>query len=449
MESVERAKQLGATILGDKFAGKYDAAEVRREAQEMKEYTPETYHKFKVQITHLIQVQAKRLMEEAQKLNLPVKMDYLNMLVATALLTGCYSAVGKGILGLQNCFRYNRFDNARVKELGQWVGHMGFLEGTQPQIQSQEKPRDAISHIPEKVNTIQDRFTISKKLGAGSFGAVYLAQDKITKQTVALKQLYPGFQLRDMQEEIDLLNYIQQQYPQHTCPPFLACYLGFFVDKKDQYYLTMEYAPGINLRDYLRQAVRFMETQPKYAKAVVQQIKFVLKQILQHLAVLNELGITQLDFNEGNVLVRRDAKGMPHVTLIDYGALCSNTHDRVCTTRMPCTYCAPEQILPRQTRSQEAKNLLNIQKTPVFALGALLYDVLQGSDLWSVNPRTERDKAVKLISTGLLYGQEAYSWRAPKFSWPYDAQITDMVNAMLIADPQKRPSAAVLARLLS
>jgi predicted transcriptional regulator len=460
MESVERAKQLGATLLGSKFDGPYYPNEVRQEAQEMKQYTSEAYRKFKIQIIHLIQVQAKRLLEEAQKLNIPVKLAYLNMIVATALLTGCYPAVTKGITGLKTCFKERGLSNQRVEELGQWVRDMGFLEIESvktteakdmmtDKLEKKESPLK-LSRNPEQVDKIENRFFIVKKLGEGTFGAVYLAEDKKTKQRVALKQLFPDrFDLEDVQEEIDLLNYIQANYPQHTCPPFLACYVGFFVDQKRHYYLTMEYAPGINLQAYLLELVTLMKTQPQYAKPVVQQIKVVLKQVLQHLSVLEQMGVTQLDFNAGNVLVRKDQKGVPHVTLIDYGALCSNTKNRACTMKMPCTYCAPEQVAPRRTAPGPMKKLGNIQKAPVFALGALLYEVLQGSNLWSVDRRKERDRTIQLMSTGMLYGKEPYAWRAPKFLWPYDVQITNMVNDMLIADPQKRPSASTLARLLS
>lgn len=449
MESVEKAKQLGLDVLGENYRGAYNSNEVKKYAHELQQYTPETFRKFQIQILEIIRVQTERLWQEAQTLKIPVKREQIETSLATALFVGCYPAVAQGIKGLQTCLQQRGLSNTRVQEIAVWIRDMGFLQGPKDKTDHKEqKTRDAVSHLPEKVDTIQDRFVISKKLGAGTFGAVYLAQDKKTERIVALKQLYPGFHLADVQAEIDLLNYIQRTYPEHTCPPFLACYLGFFVDKKGQYFLSMEYAPGVNLRQYLNQAVRFMETQPKYAKDVVQQIKFVVRQILQHLAALDHLGITQLDFNEGNVLVRRDAKSGPHVTLIDYGALCSNTHDRMCTTKMACTYCAPEQVAPRQNQSTKGSNLVNIQKVPIFALGALLYDVLQGSKLWSVDPRTERDKAAQLISTGMLYGKDAKTWKAPPFSWPYDRALTAMVNAMLIADPQKRPSAAQLIQFL-
>jgi len=94
---------------------------------------------------------------------------------------------------------------------------------------------------------INNRYKIIKKLGEGGMGAVYLAEDKLYNQKVALKTIRKEIA---RQEIIDRFK-VEFEVMTRLKHPNLAMVYDFGFDGETQnYFITMEYVEGATLRRF-------------------------------------------------------------------------------------------------------------------------------------------------------------------------------------------------------
>ena len=122
------------------------------------------------------------------------------------------------------------------------------------------------------------KYKILSKLGSGSFGKVYLAQNKFTKEKVALKQIKKSNKdlLSDgeIKDEIEILKALDH-------PDIVRIIESF--NTKDSYVLVTEYCEGGELFDQVRN--QLSET----------QIAVIFKQLLSGLEYLHSHNIVDRD----------------------------------------------------------------------------------------------------------------------------------------------------------
>jgi len=203
--------------------------------------------------------------------------------------------------------------------------------------------------------TIRDYRLISR-LGEGGMGEVWLAEDINIERKIALKvlssQLVRDSSLveRFRQEAKILANLLH--------PNIVTCW-GFFSQDQD-YYLAMEYAPGINLKTLISQ------TGPlPYQRAV-----HILRQILEALAHTHSKGIIHRDIKPSNIMI--DTANNDMVKVMDFGiakALADFSMTRTGMQIGTLYYMSPEQI-------NDSKSVDH--RSDIFSLGILFYEMLTG-----------------------------------------------------------------------
>ncbi|HFD38846.1 MAG TPA: DUF4101 domain-containing protein [Anaerolineae bacterium] len=206
-----------------------------------------------------------------------------------------------------------------------------------------------------KHKILHNQYRIEATIGRGGFGYVYRARDLLTGNIVAIKELLsyladrPQIAQRFILEARATMNL--------THPAIVHTYHIFQQD--NTLYLVMEYLPGGSLADRLKRG-------PLPPDEAV-RIAIILCSALEY---AHRHGVIHCDLKPANILF--DAQGLPH--LADFGIAHLSTSRprqfRTLTDSILGTvrYMSPEQL----------KRVRNDPRLDLYALGAVLYEMLAG-----------------------------------------------------------------------
>jgi hypothetical protein len=255
---------------------------------------------------------------------------------------------------------------------------------------------------------ILDRYRPIRPLGSGGSGSVWLAQDEETGLEVALKIVTREGKAASRAERE------AQAAAKLRHPHCLRAY-GFESDAR-HVYIAYEYVPGRTLRQELRRG--FGDEAALEATA----------QVLDALAFAHASGIVHRDVKPSNVLVAESEE--LSVRLFDFGlAQLADSETLTATGDVPGTlaYIAPERLAGEPAGPA----------ADVWAVGVLLWEALAGRHpFWQVSP----------LETGRQIQLGAPSLAEVRPDLPQT--VLDAVDRALSVDPDRRPTAADLARRL-
>jgi serine/threonine protein kinase len=203
---------------------------------------------------------------------------------------------------------------------------------------------------------LDNKYRVEAVIGRGGFGHVYRARERLTGETVAIKELLPSLvHDRDVAQR-----FLQEaRATLRLTHPHIARTYGVFHDQ-NTYYLAMEYLPGGSL------AARLEEAPLGLRDALA-----TARDLCQALAYAHQEGVIHCDIKPANVLF--DRRGRAH--LADFGI--AYVSAEMMTRRFytvsgvalgTVRYMAPEQL----------EGVRNDARVDVYAMGALLYEMLAG-----------------------------------------------------------------------
>lgn len=199
---------------------------------------------------------------------------------------------------------------------------------------------------------IRRRYVLHRKLGVGGMGAVYVALDRLTGETVALKRV--GERESGMDTEALRLALTREfRVLASLRHPNVIGVLDYGFDDERQPFFTMTLVEDART---LRQAGR--------TQALTGKVDLII-QLLQALVYLHRRGIIHRDLKPDNALVTREGQ----VKVLDFG-LATVARDRVRAAQHAGTirYMAPEVLQSRPPT--EASDL--------FSVGVMAYELLTG-----------------------------------------------------------------------
>jgi hypothetical protein len=265
-------------------------------------------------------------------------------------------------------------------------------------------------------------YRMLRKLGAGTYGVVWLAEEEKTGIRAAIKFFHHG-----AGDEWQLLQAEVKQLAALHSDPGIVELLDVGLDTDPPYYI-MRYAEGGSLAQRLDQG-----------PVPLTEALALFRRVTEALAYVHVKGIRHCDLKPGNILL--DARGRALVA--DFGQAHLSTD--ASPTLGTFFYMAPEQAsLARQIPDA---------RWDVYGLGALLYAMLTGKPPRADSTLRSRLQSTAHLTTRLqLYRDELGQAPRPtahRRVKGMDKALAALIEACLAIDPDRRPRDAgeVLALL--
>lgn len=226
-------------------------------------------------------------------------------------------------------------------------------------------PRSSLDLPPGQV--LQGRYIIGRLLGRGGFGATYIAFDTAAQERCAVKEYFPSQMVTRERGQTDVSLLMKKEFEFYKKRFFteanqlrdlahvegLARLYDVFSENQTAYFV-MEYIPGSNLKQYLRD---FPGGVPQ-TKALD-----ILRQLLAILASVHSSGVLHRDISLDNICLTEEGR----VKLIDFGAARSSVLSSM-TKFTKGVYTAPEQAMGREQGSF----------TDLYAVGVVMFELFMG-----------------------------------------------------------------------
>lgn len=203
-------------------------------------------------------------------------------------------------------------------------------------------------------------FEIQEVLGEGAFGVVYKAWDTELRRPVAIK--IPRHSDTNAQASKLVLREAQAASGIKHSNVVAVYEVGPF---GNSYYIACEYIEGVSLSEFLK--IRVLSER---------EICQIILQILRAVQFVHEKGIIHRDLKPGNILI--DGDQSPHIA--DFGLARHENPNELTVTHDGKIIGTLNYMPPEQARG-DVRGLSN--RSDVYAIGAILYEMLTGQKLFS------------------------------------------------------------------
>lgn len=203
---------------------------------------------------------------------------------------------------------------------------------------------------------LSNRYKLIAELGSGGMAWVYLAEDLVENERVAVKVLYPqhsqdlGF-LQRFIREAKLSMTLSQGSPQRN----IVSVLDYGADR-DTHYLVMEYVRGRDLGQVLE----------KEGPLPWQRALDIARQVALALGHAQQLEIVHRDIKPSNIMVLPDGT----IKVLDFGIARARTSPDLTLSGF---VGSPHYAAPEQTTGQQVD-----VRADIYSLGIVLYRMLSG-----------------------------------------------------------------------
>jgi serine/threonine-protein kinase len=255
---------------------------------------------------------------------------------------------------------------------------------------------------------LEGRYAVESFIAHGGMATVYLATDTRLERRVAVKVMHAH--LSDDPDTVARFEREARAAARLSSPEIVAIYDQG--NESGRAFLVMEYVPGVNLRNLIRDRGRLSA-----AEALA-----VMDHVVSALATAHAAGLVHRDVKPENVLVTADGR----VKLADFGLARAIAGSTVTTTGSvllgTAAYLAPEQYLQGTADA----------RSDVYSAGVLLFELLTGSPPFSAR------NATALLNRHANEDVPAPSSQASDIPRQVDALVTWATSR----DPQQRPDDA-------
>ena len=199
------------------------------------------------------------------------------------------------------------------------------------------------------------RYRVQRLLGRGGMGAVYLADDEVLHELVALKVISSSFS----SDEAALVARFRREASaaRKVSSPNVIRIHDLGEARPGLLYLSMEYFNGRTLNEVIAQR----------GVVPMKDVQDILQQVCNGLEAAHEAGVIHRDLKPGNVLVGERGA----VKLIDFGLATTLVGDNLTATG--AILGTPHYMAPEQVRGKPVD-----ARADIYSLGALAYHLVTG-----------------------------------------------------------------------
>lgn len=208
---------------------------------------------------------------------------------------------------------------------------------------------------------IAETYKINRKLGAGGMGSIYEGEHSRMGRKFALKLLDPAFAEN---EEVFQRFKREAEIAGQLGHPNIVEVVDF--NKTDQGipYIVMELLNGMDLADWIakRGAFSFQAAYP------------IIAEVVDALEAAHAAGVVHRDMKPQNIFLCERGRRNDYVKLLDFGISKMKQSSSI-VTKTNAVMGTPYYMSPEQA---EGKNQDIDSRTDIFALGAIIYEMLTG-----------------------------------------------------------------------
>jgi serine/threonine-protein kinase len=190
---------------------------------------------------------------------------------------------------------------------------------------------------------------------------------------------------------------------------------------ENPWYFTMEYIPGGDLSKYIK----------NFTKMPIPWIIEFFYQLLITVKYIHQMGYGHCDLKPENILLREPPSPLrtPQPILTDFGTA-QRVEDIIAQPTRSLRYSPPEIIMAYTRKDIEAKNFpLYAAKIDIWSLGALLFELLTGQQLFSQRKEAE-------ITSSILRGELR---KIQTLRREAHESLDKVLSVMLQTQPEERP----------
>lgn len=241
--------------------------------------------------------------------------------------------------------------------------HCGYVEGAFQEIEYALHPGTVIN----------ERYILGTVIGAGGFGITYVAWDTVLQIKIAVKEYFPlsfvgrtrGTSQISVYRQENMEQYIAglerfldeaRRVAKFSAEPDIV-HIYDFLQANNTAYIVMEYIEGETLKDYLKQK----------GTIPVDEAVRITRDVAKALEKVHAVGMIHRDISPDNILILKNGR----VKLIDFGAarFYASQNKKQLSMILKPSFAPPEQYTAAS--EQDAR-------TDIYALGAVLYNLLTG-----------------------------------------------------------------------
>jgi hypothetical protein len=271
------------------------------------------------------------------------------------------------------------------------------------------RPPPAAPTQLEPGQLLAQRYRIQRLIGRGGMGAVYLADDEVLKELVALKVISSAF----AGDETAMIARFRREAAaaRKVSSPAVIRIHDLGEARPGLLYLSMEYFAGRTLSEVIIQR----------GVVPLEDARDYLRQICEGLEAAHQAGVVHRDLKPGNVLIGE--RGV--VKIIDFGLATTTFGEGLTATG--AILGTPHYMAPEQVRGKSVD-----ARSDIYALGALAYHLVCG------RPPFAGDNA---ISIGFAHLTEP-PLPPRQFRRDCSAAMEAAILAALAKQPADRPASA-------
>jgi serine/threonine-protein kinase len=265
----------------------------------------------------------------------------------------------------------------------------------------------AVMTTPEVGETL-DHYLLDAEVARSGMSTLYRATDLRSGRTVAVKVPHP-----EMEADPVLLERFRREEAigqEIDHPGVVKTYDG---EERSRRYMVIEWVEGRLLRDILNEE----------RKMPIDRAVALTMSICDALDNLHKHGVVHRDLKPENIMVLDDDR----IKIIDFGIAMKEDARRITHTSLTPALGTPDYISPEQVKGQRGD-----QRSDIYALGAMLYEMLTGQP-----PFTGQNPLVVLNERVLNDPRPARELN-PDLS----SQLQEILSRALERDPRHRYSTA-------
>src|SRR5918998_933357 len=216
--------------------------------------------------------------------------------------------------------------------------------------------------------TIIGSYRIEERIGRGGMGVVYRGQHTKLPREVAIKSINPrvgDHDLRSLRHRFEREAYIQSQLDH---PGIVKIY--DYIVAEQTYYIVMEYVEGWSLAQLMKGAGGALPCERALAlfDQILAAVSYAHTFTYQDQSGAQHRGIIHRDLKPPNILVTPEDK----IKITDFGIV--KVVGSETTDTHGAGYGSPRYVSPEQAEGLEVD-----QRSDIYSLGIILYEMLTGS----------------------------------------------------------------------